>query len=538
MRIGDSSANIKHDVDALIASESREASMNFFTYLVLGVAASGGMTFGLDIGTAAITSMDYFRSEMDIPLLGTADADSTATSNKITLFTVLFHVFTMIGAPFAGAISDRIGRRAVIVIACTLFTAGAIWQSASRHYLDVILGRCLGGIGNGFVLTVIPIYAAELAPERIRGKTLVIFNFSITFGIFFMGVFNELVKSEEWGWRVAIGLQGIPCIVILITTLLVFPESPRYLVKKHKDEQARAALEKLCRGNENADQIVDYQLKRIQFEIAEAERIGVGSFQELFNDFPTLLCGLMVPFCQNVTGANWFLNYGTILFNSLGYEAFAMDLVLKTLNMVGTACTFFFIERAGRKFLTLWGAVCTVTIFLIVAVVIVATGTDLTMKNGDPTTHSVQLFTLICIFLFQYIYGLTWGPPAWAVPSEVFSLRTRGKGMALAVGANMATNICFGDYGYLALSTATNIQITLFILVAANVIFVLTTTLFFQPETRQLSLEEMRKIFAYKPYGGKEGDEKGSMTQFFRRNAAQAMQILRFKPANPRSEPF
>jgi len=170
---------------------------------------------------------------------------------------------------------------------------------------------------------------------------------------------------------------------------------------------------------------------------------------------------------------------------------------------------------------------------LVLGLVIVGTGANVVTDTPSATYKSVQVFTLCMIFAFQVVFAITWGPLAWIVPSEVFSIRLRGKGMSCAVIANMLTNIVLGDYGYNSLYSATSLQATTLILVVLNVTIVLGTVIFLQPETKGVSLEEMRMVFGYERHGDA-AKHHGTMGEFFRRNFKQSLDILRCRSVDPR----
>jgi len=521
--------------------EPEERGLNSYTLTVLFTAIMGGLVFGLDIGTTAVLSMDYFRTAMEIPIMQPGAEDSIDVTNQLSLFAVLFHVSSLVGAPFAGQISDKYGRKLVIIIAATLFLAGAVWQSCAGlisqdfAWASILLGRVVGGFGNGFILTIMPVYASELSPAKYRGQTVTFFQLSITAGIFIMALANNFLDEFVWGWRLAFVLQAFPCALILILTLVVLPESPRYLLLVDKEESARVALNKLAKGCPNQTAIVDAEVSAAMEEIERIKSVEEGTFLDLFRGegYAPFLCGFMVALSQNVTGVNWFMNYATTIFDSLGYNKFAMDLVLKSLNMVATIAAIFVVEKGGRKFLTVWGTLSVIVIFSLVALVIVATGVDVFSTTGDSQTSSVQLFTMIMIFIFQIVFAISWGPLGWIVPGEVFPMRLRGKGMAMCVVANMLTNIALGDYGFQALKVATSLQFTVFILVVMNVVIVLTTVVFLQPETKGVSLEDMRHVFAYERGGS---EQRGTMSQFFKKNWIQTLRILSFRGNDPKTE--
>mmetsp|Transcript_6052 Transcript_6052/g.9451 ORF Transcript_6052/g.9451 Transcript_6052/m.9451 type:complete len:572 (+) Transcript_6052:333-2048(+) len=515
-----------------------ERGMNCYTLLVLFVSINGGLLFGLDIGTTAVTSEDHFREEMGIPLLKKGQVDSQAVVNQISLFAVLFHVFTIIGAPFAGKLADRFGRKPVILTASLLFLGGAVWQTCaglvapSFAWTSILLGRCLGGLGNGFILTVMPVYAAELSPTRYRGYALTMFQFSVTFGIFIMALVNNWVQDYTWGWRIGIAVQCIPCLFVVIVTLTVLPESPRYLIKRMNHDEAERVLRKLS----STEETVQHELTEISEEIQSLQEVGEGSFLELFRGttFPAFLCGTMIAACQNITGVNWFMNYATQLFSSLGFDnPFVMDIILKTVNMLATLAALFFVEGSGRKFLLVWGTIAIVAVYAVMGFTIIGTGVNVTSDDADGKTESVQIFTLVMVYVFQILFAISWAPLGWLVPSEVFPIRVRGMGMSIAVVANMITNIALGDYGANQFNSSTSTQATMLLLAGLNLLFCGLTVVFFLPETKGVSLEDMRKVFGYER-GGDTLHSHGTMRQFFKRNFFQTGQVLTCRSADAR----
>lgn len=508
-----------------------ERKLNAFTVMLLLVAICGGLVFGLDIGTTATTSMNPFRETMGIPVLQTGQKDSEETTKQINQFTYVFHASCLVGAPFAGALSDRYGRKPILIAASTIFMIGAFWQSVaglistSFAWKSIIIGRAFGGIGLGFFLTMAPVYTAELMPAKWRGKAITIFQLSITIGIFIMALYNNFM-SEYWGWRLGIALQMIPCIFTMLLMIFVFPESPRYLVKVERYEEAETALRRLAHGSPNADAVADNELNQIKKEVATENETGKGSFAELFQgtNLVSVMCAGGVAFCQNVTGVNWFINYATILFNSLGFDAFTYDLILKAINVGATIVAIPLIDRAGRKPLTIWGTTFAILAFLVIASVITGTGVNVNTTDEDPTTKSVQLLSVVVIFCFQAVFAVTWGPLGWVLPAESFSLRIRGVGMSFCVSMNFLTNILLGDVGYDRIYSATNLQTVCFVLVIFNFILAFPVATLFQPETRGLGLEDLRKVFAYEKGGNLEKGH-GTIGQFIARNFKQTIQV-------------
>lgn len=534
---GQLKSNVLNDsagpADAVENAPTRQ--LNAFTVMILLVAILGGLIFGLDVGTAASTSLEGFRIDMGIPVLASGEKDSDETTAQISQFTYVFHCGCLVGAPFAGFISDRIGRKPVIVIAAVIFMLGSLWQALSGlintdfAWKSLIIGRAFGGVGLGFMLTMAPVYTAELAPSDWRGKAITLFQLSVTIGIFIMAIFNNFMEPL-WGWRLGIGLQIIPCIFTIILMLFVFPESPRYLIQAKKYDEAESALRHLAKGTPEEDKVVSFEMQQIKEEVALEEAAGEGSIWELFqgDNLVSLICASGVAFSQNVTGVNWLMSYATTLFSSLDFDAFTYDTILKAINVAFTIVAVNVVDRLGRKFLTVWGTTFTILAFLLIAAVIQGSDINVNTTDADHKTHAVQIFSLVMIYVFQAVFATTWGPLAWVVPAESFSLRVRGVGMAFCVSMNFLTNIVLGDIGYLRMYSATNLQITCFILVVLNVVICFPVVTLFQPETKGLNLEDLRKVFAYQA-GGNEEKGFGTIGQFIKRNLKQTAQIYSFR---------
>lgn len=529
----------------------KQRGINCYSILVLISSVLGGLIFGLDIGAGPVNTMVPFREKMNITLLG-PNGDDSETADKVAMFSVVFHITTLLAALPSGWLSDRFGRKPIILAAMLLVAAGDTWQITAGEinpdfaWTSFLLGRAVGGIGNGFILTVFPVYAAELSPANIRGKILTTFQLMITIGILIVAIICNFVSEDEWGWKLAIGVQIVPAVFISILTLFVLPESPRFLVRVGKADEAKNALNKLAKGTPEIEKVVQFELEEIEEEVQELKEAGEGTPLELLKRtaLPAFLCGFFLAFCQNITGVNWFMNYATNIFQSLGFTdqmKFTLDAALKSVNVVFTIIAFFMVEVFGRKYLAFWGIMVVIVIFFLIAIVATGTGVDIGTHSDEPIASAVQTFTVVMIYLFQATFAVTWGPVAWIVPSEIFPVRLRGVGMGAAVTANMITQIALGDYGYLKLASIPSIGLTnaVWIVFALNIIIVLPVVIFLQPETYGVSLEDMRYIFAYEK-GGNSAENHGTLREFFKRNMKQTGTLLTCKTINVKKdiEPF
>lgn len=511
-----------------------ERSINSYARIVLMASILGGFIFGLDIGANGATTTDGFRDAMGFPRKLPGKEDSIETTNRIAMFAVVFHIFTLIGALPSGMIADKYGRKPVILAAMILLLIGDVWQglsgvvSPSGAWANCLVGRAFAGLGIGFTLTVMPVYAAELSPASYRGKVVTCFQLAITIGILVVSVINQAIQNDHWGWRLSICIQIAPILVVLYLCIAILPESPKYLIKVDKVDEARVALNKLSLGEERQEEIVKNEVNAIEAEVQEEKSAGTASLKDLFYGtlWPAFLCGFMVAFSQNITGVNYLMNWGTTLFSTLNLNAFLFDTILKIINVLATVIALFVIDRLGRKTLLVWGTILVVAIFGTLSIVVFATGVELESTSDDSVTRSVQYFVVACCFMFQVVFAITWGPIGWVVPSEVFELRARGIGMGMAVFGNMLTNITMGDYGFKAIQSALGLDVTILTLCLLNLFMVVPVVVFLLPETKNVTLEDMHYIFAYERGGNAELGH-GTMHEFCMRSAKQTLDVLR-----------
>jgi len=272
----------------------------------------------------------------------------------------------------------------------------------------------------------------------------------------------------------------------------------------------------------------------MQREVDEIKEAGVGKLWELFSGIglAPFLCGFGIALSQNITGVNYFIGFGTAMFQDLqlSIDTFWCDLIYKTINMLATCVTTYFVDSYGRKFLTVWGTVFVVLMWAILAPTLTFSGADVT---GNALQYPVQAWmVLIITILFQIVFAITFGPMGWLIPSEVFPIRLRGAGMAASVFANMFTQIVLSDYFYPNLanggkfSAEPQFNLFIWVLLIFNLFIVAPIVIFFQPETKNVSMQNMRFVFAYIK-GGSEDGEYGTLKEFFTSNAKETLTVLK-----------
>jgi len=520
---------------------AQSRGFNIYTFLVVTVAVLAGMTFGLDSGaTGPVTDMKGFREQIGWPTQpeGMASCgpdayqDPSSIRSRQGIIVAIFHMGALIGAPLGGDIADRRGRRITIFFACLLFIAGSLWQTFAGLmqagcgdcvYRDMLLGRFVGGIGLGFMLTTVPVYVSEMAPAHLRGLVGTSFQVSVNVGILFCSCFVLWASKYHNGWRYTLALQAIPAAIVAIFTVTFLPESPRYLAKMGKDQKAIKVLQRLS-GTSDAEHIATAEFDEIKDELSKFEVAGSLSWREVFKGtaLTSLLCGVAVAATQNITGINYFINFGPNIVKDLCLSPWLGSIAINVVNLLASIISSLVCDAFGRKTLLLWGTYFQCIAFAVNSILFTVVP-DLTANRSV----GICMFGFVCLFVAAF--GLSWGPMGWLVPSEVLPLNIRSKGMGLAVTMNMIASIVFGDYGPIWLSSPDVLGIvgTWWLLTAVNFLWVLPVVVFLLPETKSLTLEEMPMAFAYQ-FGGQAGVPKRGMLDFFMKNARQALDISFF----------
>jgi len=277
--------------------------------------------------------------------------------------------------------------------------------------------------------------------------------------------------------------------------------------------------------------VLTSELAEITEELADMEAAGSLSWRELFKGtaLTSLLCGVAISATQNITGIVYFINFGPSIVKNLCLSPWLGSISLNVVNLLASIVSSIVCDRFGRKTLLLWGTYFICLSFLVNSILFTSVP-DL-MSN-----RPVGIVILVFVCLFMSAFGLSWGPMGWLVPSEVFPLNIRGKGMGLAVTMNMIASILFGDYGPIWLSSPDMLGVvgTFWLLTTVNFFWVLPVVVFLLPETKSLTLEEISSAFSYQ-FGGGVGGRKRGMRDFFRKNARQALDISRLQQPDLRA---
>jgi MFS transporter, SP family, arabinose:H+ symporter len=442
-----------------------EMQRRFFLLVVCLVAALGGLLFGFD--TAVISgTVGFFQSEFKLSAAGTGWVASSAL------------VGCFFGALIAGAISDRFGRKKVLLLAALFFTVSAIWCGFAGSATDLVAARLVGGLGIGIASLVSPLYIAEISPPKIRGMLVALQQLAIVLGI--LGAFfsnsvvlhTDLAEAAKWRWMFAIG--AFPALVFLLLILPV-PESPRWLTKQGLADQARAVLERVV-GKEQAA----VEMAAISEAIAhEGATLG-----DLFKHgtMRALFIGITLMILTQVTGINAIMYYAPEVFKQAGSaasSAFNDTVWVGLTNLVFTLLSMAVVDRLGRKPLLLIGSV--------------AMGLALAFVGYSFHAKLSGLPVLLGVLAYVGSFAFSMGVVGWVLVSEIYPTRTRGRAMSLATAAVWAA--CFAVSQTFPIFKQISIAGTFWgygVLCAVAFVFVWL----FVPETKGRSLEEIERSWS------------------------------------------
>jgi sugar porter (SP) family MFS transporter len=425
------------------------------------VAAIGGLIFGFDTAIVAGATR-YMKEQFSLNSLQEGWAVAVVL------------IGCMFGAGLAGPISDRIGRRRFMLISAVLFLVSAVGCALPRTITEFMIFRFIGGLGIGSAAVLSPLYIAEIAPARVRGALVSVNQLAIVTGILLAYFVNWIFAGAgpaNWRWMYAMG--AVPSVVFFLL-LLGVPESPRWLVKNGREDEARTVLTRADSADAAAAGIAD-----IKGTLALEE----GSFRELFRPAfrrPLLLAIVLAVF-QQITGINAILYYAPRIFEGAGFErmsAIGQSTIVGLVNMLFTVVAIVLADKVGRRPLLL-----------------VATGgmgVSLVLLGAAfkfPILPASAL--LLIILLYIAFFASAMGPLVWVVMAEIFPIKVRGAAMGLAT-----LILWFADFVVTLTFPVISDRFhpaSAFWLYAAMCALDLVFMWFFLPETKGKTLEEIER---------------------------------------------
>ncbi|OZC50061.1 MFS transporter [Rhodococcus sp. RS1C4] len=351
-----------------------------------------------------------------------------------------------VGAWFAGSLADRWGRKKVMVLGSALFTISSLGSGLAFSVPDLILWRILGGLGIGIASVIAPAYIAEIAPAKWRGSLASLQQLAITLGIFAAllsdallqgaadGASNDLwLGQEAWRWMFLVGV--VPALIYGLLAVTI-PESPRYLVGKHLDQEAADIL-----ANITGELHPDERVHEIRLTLRKEEKASFADIRgPKFGLQPIVWVGIVMAVLQQFVGINAIFYYSTTLWKSVGFtedQSFTTSVITSIINVTMTFVAILFVDRIGRRKLLLGGSVG-----MFVGLLMAAISFSQQIGSGDDVSLPSPwgAVALVGANLFVIFFAATWGPIMWVLLGEMFPNRMRAVALGIGTAANWLAN--------------------------------------------------------------------------------------------------
>lgn len=382
-----------------------------FVFFCAAVTGIGGFLFGYD--TAVINGANtYLQLHFTLDPAKDSFLIGLATSSAI--------IGCIPGAMSAGFISDKYGRRRVLFFCAILYAVSGVLSAIPQNFIQFIAARILSGIAVGVSSMICPVYIAEIAPPKWRGRLGALFQLGIVTGIFITLFINGKIQSfgdESWnvamGWRWMLAAEVLPAI-LFITLLPRIPESPKWLIQAGRENEAHVTLSRIGGGDYAALEIAAVQ------DVLAQEK---GTFGELFSrDYRIpLMIAVFIMVAQQFSGITAIMYYSTDIFKAVtgnANAAFMSSVWIGLVNLPATFIAILFVDKAGRKPLLLVGNALQVAGLVAVGFI----------YSVNP--HSPMLLWGVLIYVVAFAMAM--GPVAWILCAEIFPAKLRGRAMSVS----------------------------------------------------------------------------------------------------------
>ena len=384
------------------------------------IASLGGFLFGYDTAVISGTLL-FVKKQFDL----SAGLEGWYVGSAL--------VGSLIGVAFAGWLSDKYGRKMILLLSGSLFSISAIGCALASGFSMLIMYRLIGGMGVGIASMLSPLYISEISPPKLRGRLVALYQLSIAIGIlcsYFANswlletsstpgfeqhsMFRLIFKEEVW--RAMLGMEAIPALSFFILVIII-PKSPRWLVVKGKFEQANKILSKIVGEKEASAEI-----KEIKETLAlETEK---GSWKMIFEPGikMAILIGVALAILQQYTGIDSIIYYGPRIMEQAGFdigEALGSQIIIGIINVVFTLLAIWKIDQYGRRPILLAG-----TIGTFISLIAIGFLFFFDMAEG------YLLISFILVFIACFAFSL--GPVVWVILAEIYPTKIRGRAMSIA----------------------------------------------------------------------------------------------------------
>ncbi|ESR34836.1 hypothetical protein CICLE_v10006610mg [Citrus x clementina] len=433
--------------------------MTVFVVLSCIVAATGGLIFGYDIGiSGGVTSMEPFLKKFFPEVYRKMKEDTNISnyckfdSQLLTTFTSSLYIAGLIASLFASSVTRAFGRKASILS--------------------------------------VPLYLSEMAPPKNRGAFNIGFQVCVAIGVLSANLLNYGTQKIKggWGWRISLAMAAAPASILTIGALFL-PETPNSVIQRSNDHQKAERTLQRVRGTADVQAELD-------------DLIRAGSISKTINHpfkkiierkyRSQLVMAILIPFFQQVTGINVISFYAPVLFRTIklseSTSLLMSAIVTGGVGTISTILSMILADRLGRKVLFLVGGIQMLVSQVMIGSIMAAQLGD---HGGFSTGYAYLILVLVCVYTTGFAYS--WGPLGWLVPSEIFPLEIRSAGQSITVAVGLLFTFLVAQT---FLAMLCHFKAGIFFFFGGWVAFMTTFVHFFLPETKNLPIEQMDKLWA------------------------------------------
>ncbi len=437
------------------------------------IAALGGLLFGYDTGIIA-SALLFIRDDFGL------------SSFEQGLVVSAVPIGAVFGAMLASSLSDRYGRRRMILVAAALFVTGSVVSALAGEVWTLVAARFALGLAIGLASATCPVYISELAPAAMRGRLVTLFQLAVTVGIL-VAYLTGLALEPSKSWEAMLAIGAAPALLLGIG-ILYMPNSPRWLVMIGDSAQARKDLLQMRETTEE----VDEELKEISSQLVE-ER---GTYRDLWRPAvrAALVIGVGLAVLQQVTGINTVIYYAPTIVQDAGIGSDASAILASVgvgiVNVGMTILSLWLLGRYGRRPLLFVGVAGMV-------IALAALGVAFQLDEGSTGSSALSIASLM---VYVGAFAISLGPIFWLLNAEIYPLDVRAHAAGVGTMANWLSNFAV-SLTFLPLLNALGTSET-FWLYAAIGVLTLLFTFKLVPETKGKRLEEIEEIFERRTAAG------------------------------------
>lgn len=400
---------------------------NIYAIFFGGCAVIGALLYGYDATYfSGIQAMPIFLNDFG-NTMDPATGEKTLTDTLRSVLSSMIQVGEMVGSLSATFIGSRLGRKYTIATAYVIVCLGAVLQTCSKNLAVFIVGRTILGMGIGILSNAVPLYLSEVPPKSLRGAMVGSWQFAIDFGKVIGACVDEGGRhiNNTAAYRVPIMIHAvIPLVYFAVMWYL--PESPRWLMRRDKQDAAAKALVKVHKEDKNYDPSSD--IAEMMEDVARDNNSDGGWWDMVADPIERrkLLCTVGMMAGQQITGIQFISSYSTVFVESVGLkDPFLISIMIYCIQTVGAFISLFLVDRFGRRPLLL------PTTLLMVLQMLVVGCLDIHQPRNQASNNGI----VAMITLFSFTFCLAAGPLTWVVATETCVGRNRNRIMTLGTFA-------------------------------------------------------------------------------------------------------